>query len=80
MKMNAIRSALEEGYEDRGVFEPDEEFWNAVKQVIDLLERKDHKVETTKEKMSADPHRRTVARQSRKAAHDQSKKSDNKNT
>jgi len=41
MNLNAVRRALEEGYEDRGVFEPEEKFWQAVKQVIDMLRRKD---------------------------------------
>jgi len=41
MNLNAVRRALEEGYEDRGVFEPEEKFWQAVKQVIDMLGRKD---------------------------------------
>jgi hypothetical protein len=41
MNLNAVRRALEEGYEDRGVFEPEEKFWQAVKQVIDMLVRKD---------------------------------------
>lgn len=41
MNLNAVRRALEEGYEDRGVFEPDEKFWQAVKQVIDMLGGKD---------------------------------------
>jgi hypothetical protein len=41
MNLNAVRRALEEGYEDRGVFEPEEKFWRAVKQVIDMLGRKD---------------------------------------
>jgi hypothetical protein len=41
MNLNAVRRALEEGYEDRGVFEPEEKFWQAVKQVIGLLGRKD---------------------------------------
>jgi DNA replication initiation complex subunit (GINS family) len=38
MNLKAIRRALEAGYEDRGVFEPEEKFWKAVKQVIDMLE------------------------------------------
>jgi hypothetical protein len=41
MNLNAVRRALEEGYEDRGVFEPEAKFWQAVKQVIDMLRRKD---------------------------------------
>jgi hypothetical protein len=41
MNLNAVRRALEEGYEDRGVFEPDEKFWQAVKQVIDMLRGRD---------------------------------------
>ena len=41
MNLNAVRRALEEGYEDRGVFEPEEKFWQAVKQLIDMLGRKD---------------------------------------
>jgi hypothetical protein len=41
MNLNAVRRALEEGYEDRGVFEPEEKFWQAVKQVIDMPGRKD---------------------------------------
>jgi hypothetical protein len=40
MNLNAVRRALEEGYEDRGVFEPEEKFWQAVKQVMDMLGRK----------------------------------------
>jgi len=43
MNLNAVRRALEEGYEDRGVFEPDEKFWQAVKQVIDMLGGKDRR-------------------------------------
>jgi len=43
MNLNAIRRALKEGYQDRGVFEPEERFWKAVKEVIDVLERKNHK-------------------------------------
>ena len=27
MNLNAVRRALEEGYEDRGVCEPEEKFW-----------------------------------------------------
>ena len=27
MNLNAVRRALEEGYGDRGVFEPEEKFW-----------------------------------------------------
>jgi len=38
MNLKALRRALEAGYEDRGVFEPEEKFWKAVKQVIDMLE------------------------------------------
>jgi hypothetical protein len=41
MNLNTVRRVLEEGYEDRGVFEPEEKFWQAVKQVIDMLGRKD---------------------------------------
>jgi len=48
MNINAIRRALEEGYEDRGVFEPEEKFWKAVKEVIDMLEPKNRKMGSRK--------------------------------
>lgn len=49
MNLNAVRRALEEGYKDRGVFEPEEKFWQAVKQVMDLLGRKErHRVSKKK--------------------------------
>ena len=38
MKLKTLRRVLKNGYEDRGVFEPEEKFWKAVKQVIDTLE------------------------------------------
>lgn len=38
MKLKTLRRVLKNGYEDRGVFEPEEKFWKAVKQVIDMLE------------------------------------------
>ena len=41
MNLNTVRRVLEDAYEDRGVFEPEEKFWQAVKQVIDMLGRKD---------------------------------------
>jgi energy-coupling factor transporter ATP-binding protein EcfA2 len=43
MNFKALRRALEAGYEDRGVFEPEEKFWKAVKQVIDMLGTKNEK-------------------------------------
>ena len=48
MKLNAIRRALREGYEDRGVFEPEERFWTAVKEVIEMLETNNPKIESGK--------------------------------
>jgi DNA replication initiation complex subunit (GINS family) len=41
MNLKALRRALEAGYEDRGVFEPEEKFWKAVKHVIEMLETND---------------------------------------
>ena len=38
MKLKTLSRVLKNGYEDRGVFEPEEKFWKAVKQVIDMLE------------------------------------------
>ena len=43
MNSKTLRRALKEGYEDRGVFEPEERFWRAVKEVIDMLESKNEK-------------------------------------
>jgi hypothetical protein len=40
MNFRALCRVLKDGYEDRGVFEPEEKFWKAVKQVIDMLETK----------------------------------------
>jgi hypothetical protein len=43
MNLKALRRALKAGYEDRGVFEPEERFWRAVKEVIEMLDRKNEK-------------------------------------
>lgn len=40
MKLETIRRSFQRAYDDRGVFEPDEKFWRAVKQVIDSLQDK----------------------------------------
>jgi hypothetical protein len=40
MKLKTLRRVLKDGYEDRGVFEPEEKFWKAVKQVIEMLNMK----------------------------------------
>jgi hypothetical protein len=56
MNLNTVRRVLEEGYEDRGVFEPEEKFWQAVKQVIDMLGRKD------RQKVSKKRHTQSVSK------------------
>ena len=43
MILKALRRALKAGYEDRGVFEPEEKFWKAVKQLIEMLNMKNEK-------------------------------------
>jgi hypothetical protein len=43
MKLKTLRRILKDGYEDRGVFEPEEKFWKAVKEVIEMLNRKNEK-------------------------------------
>jgi hypothetical protein len=43
MKLKTLRRVLRDGYEDRGVFEPEEKFWKAVKQVIEMLNIKNEK-------------------------------------
>jgi hypothetical protein len=40
MKEATIRRSLQRGYDERGVLEPDENFWRAVKQIIIWLQKK----------------------------------------
>jgi hypothetical protein len=40
MKQATIRRSLQRGYDERGVLEPGESFWRAVKQIIILLQEK----------------------------------------
>ena len=40
MKEATIRGSLQRGYDERGVLEPDEKFWSAVKQIIIWLQKK----------------------------------------
>ena len=65
MNLNVVRRALEAGYEDRGVFEPDEKFWQAVKQVIDMLGRKDRQSVSKKNRAQSISKRDNVKKLSR---------------
>jgi len=40
MKQATIRRSLQRGYDERGVLEPDEKFWSAVKQILIWLQKK----------------------------------------
>jgi hypothetical protein len=39
-KEATIRRSLQRGYDERGVLEPDEKFWSAVKQILIWLQKK----------------------------------------
>lgn len=49
MKRKTLHRVLKDGYEDRGVFEPEEKFWKAVKEVIEILNRKNEKKNSPEE-------------------------------
>jgi hypothetical protein len=49
VKLKTLHRVLKDGYEDRGVFEPEEKFWKAVKEVIEMLNRKNGKKNSPEE-------------------------------
>lgn len=72
MNLRALCRVLKDGYEDRGVFEPEEKFWKAIKEVIDTLETKNKE-----KKRPARLSRRRLTAQRKKHAESTSK-SDNR--
>lgn len=65
MNLNTVRRVLEKAYEDRGVFELEEKFWQAVKRVIDMLGGKDRQSVSKKSRAQSISKRDNVKKPSR---------------